>query len=673
MPLYPSLKVCSATWDNATDITKSLERQEDEEAARDEHVTAMGITLPPGLLEKASRPLRVSSNPPSNSSQRPILVLFGLDLPALVRSGARARLDHSAPSVFGLHLVGADSLPSLATTTRTGDRGFLEPCRDQERTSLLGPKDRAVKAGSGEDKKAGSFTPPGSGACDMSSKEDGFGPSGGHSIREGTRALRVQAALSAGKSVSLDVAPGPGLWARGRFLRDLESLLGGLDGGGSYDKNITTRRRDGPVVLLIEGHDRNRSGGGANAGFGTHCVLTTEPLQAGDSKKEMLARQRQKGVSISPAMATRRAKHLLEEAAQCLHDLSVTHGDTPNPFIALSTVYTTPTSTKLSVIDKSSESGHIVRLVKASEPSEIVKSLGNEATFLSATNMVPGLELVLALAACHMILHPYQRYHLGESRECNTWMGSLRENIRKKTTDCHPTSSNVECVISSLAEICRQELAEMPSARGVAGLLRKADITMIPFDTAVSIRNLVRHEAWLGVSLRPIFTGCSASQAFIGWVVAAVTAATELAIEGGGAVRDSPVEKISESLDEILMTETGRSCFHEGENAHGGTVEKNARTEGDKSTSRQILLAVQEERWQERELLNRLEASLVDEKISVFDDDSPWCLNTVAVEKDEVQGAPGRHCRASEMFEALMDIILRPYKVGSGVVGPSRT
>lgn len=237
-------QVSLAEWDNATEATKALEREEDADAARDELRTAMGAILPRGLLENISTPGKDGENSPTGTFRRPTLVLLGLDLPAAVRDEIRADLDRDAPAMFGVHIAGVDTLPSLAAAVRTRDRGFLEPCTESAPNLPLSPQGATPTLGRKEHLPSGSKM-SGDGGGDHGKHSSECEGMHGQTKAKNTRTGRLQAALSAGRSASLEVVSGPGLWARGRFLRDLEALLRGLDDCGCCKSSGDASRRGG--------------------------------------------------------------------------------------------------------------------------------------------------------------------------------------------------------------------------------------------------------------------------------------------------------------------------------------------------------------------------------------------------------------------------------------------
>ncbi|CAM9314712.1 unnamed protein product, partial [Ectocarpus fasciculatus] len=637
-------KVSSAPWDNTTKETQALERQEDADAARDERRTAMGATLPPGMLENPSGTYAGggvgSQVSPSGSSQRrPVLLLLGLDLPASVRDEVRAGLERDAPGLFGQHVVGVDALPSLASAAQAagGEGCFLEPCLEQTAGAVTPPlaiqptRETVVTGITGERGSAKQGELPGGMATARGELEQG--------VVARTRANLVQAALSAGKNVSLEVVPGPGLWARGRFLRDLEALLGGLDGCGcSVDHRDTdAKHKSGPTVLLVEGHSRNRAGGGIELSHGTK-VVDIQALRgegtANSSKVDCSYDQGREGTLPLALLTARRLKALMEEAAQCLHDLSTEYGSTPSPFKA---IQDDSFASARSRAPREAHQRHQVTFTAggSTEPEQPTAGTFHTEKQCNASLGATGPRgMTFLLAACHMILHPGRRYDLGEFKAGTDREVDVTEGITMpKTPEKAPPSSSEEIengtfeVVhpSDLARSCREELAHQRSARGVAALLQRADLDSMPLETAVALQHLVHHSDWPVVSPRSNFAGCSASGAFVGWVVAAVAATTELVLGGGGVPLGAGSESARQpSGDERIAVGPGAGAEDRGWRSVAGGAESTA--EGSGSDTLPSTRNAQEERTREQRLLLGVETSLIDENVAVLDDDSPWLL-----------------------------------------------
>ena len=666
----------------------------------------MGATLPPGMLGTSSRggaaegqgQGRGQEQQPFRSggpSRRPTLLLLGLDLPASVRDGLREGLDHGAPNLFGGHVVGADALPSLASAVQAtaAGRGFFQPCREIAGLTVAPPTspngearlpDRGTKGG---ESTPGATATPGHGEAGReeatSLREGGtHGARGGVGCAASTRADLVQAALSEGKNVSLEVVPGPGLWARGRFLRDLEALLGGLDDGGSDGKDSDTGTRDragkrtGPTVLLVDGHSRNRSGGGIDLSHGTKLTRKAAPpkesIASGARSPGFPRRAPRKHEPpwVLPAASTaaRRTKALMEEAAQCLHDLCTTCGETPSPFKAIQPSKVAPPTGHTSSenvgapeagLEKAEARGTSVRCRTRDSASE-----RGEATDSLAAEGSPGMELLLA--ACHMILHPDQRYDVGEGLVSGTRAGpssAAKKNASEKHggyvgSDFETDNAATLAYARRLAGTCRRELAEKRPARGVAGALRGAALDAMPLETAVALRRLVRHPCWPAASPRPDLAKCSASEAFVGWIYAAVAGATELTLEGGGGTLE-------------LCSGRGGG-IKSGEALHGWTKDRGifggmlgmrsvVKCEG--SGSMVSLKDAHEERRREQEILRAMETALIDENVTVLDDDSPWFSQPETASGNGDAQQDRRQCRTSEVLNALMETALRPFNV----------
>lgn len=658
-----------AEWDNATEVTKTLEREEDADAARDELRTAMGAIIPRGLLENTSPPGKGDGNSSTGPSRRPTLVLLGLNLPAAVRDEIRADLDREAPSIFGLHISGVDTLPSLVAAVRTRDRGFLDPCRQGAPTLSLRPQGTTPVHGREQEYLPSGSEIPGEGERNPDKHPGGdFERVHGQTKMENTRAGRLQAALSAGRSASLEVVPGPGLWARGRFLRDLEALLRGLDDcGGCSESSVDGSRRGGFTVVLMEGHDQNRSGGGADIKYGTKYATTSNISGADDWKTESPARH---GLEDGPPLAmvtARKTKVLLEQAAQCLHDLSTTHGDTPSPFMAspATNSNSSPLATTTATGDEQRRGldcagpAHVLGSLDGAESGE-KQQLDSLKTKCSS----PGLDLLLA--ACHMITHPDRQYDLRECRHKRA--RNSPENTPKPPTQEWPRFDDVAeenaalTVASCLAGQCRHKLAELRLAREVASFLRQVDLTSVPFGTAVSLRLLLGHPAWPTASPRLSAGGCFASEAFCGWIVSAVTAATEIALTGGGSSQPSDFDLSQNHTGGMDTTVTKPG--HTGQDPGGGRclMEVGSTTRAGGSRKLPSLEDIHHEREREREVLQELETSMVDEIITIVDDDLTQLLRRQGT-KIWTGGLRRRQCRSVEAFNALMETVLRPFQV----------
>ncbi|CAM9381899.1 unnamed protein product, partial [Discosporangium mesarthrocarpum] len=247
-------KVSTLPWDNATAETATYEREEDAAAAEEESLTVMGTSLPPGLLEDCS-PSRV----------RPTLLLLSLDLPAAVRQSIRARLDADAPGLF-CHLFGVDATVCMnSESLGLGGEGVQAPAWATNASSATaaglmhtgGGKETVSKATLGVSLTVQQTQPWRS--CDTTLKRGQ--PSQARALRD---------AISGGKNLSIEVDPGLCLWRRGRFLRDLEVLLEGADGGHATDGAAPEYLR--PSVVLLEGDHGNRSGGGAEVEVGSTAL-----------------------------------------------------------------------------------------------------------------------------------------------------------------------------------------------------------------------------------------------------------------------------------------------------------------------------------------------------------------------------------------------------------------
>lgn len=618
--------MCSTRWDNATEETKVLETKEDDDAAIDERRITMGATLPPGLLDITPSPSEAGKPRSYGPSQRPTLVLLGLDLPAAVRENIRASLDHNTPGMFGEHMSGVRALPSVVEAISHRRRGFL--------------------ASSGESTGRLPSLSQGNANVDV----DAIDPLVMHEIRqfggdgdeyfpvldqertrqENTRACRVQAALFAGKNVSLDVVSGPGLWARGRFLRDLEAALGGIDGCGGHGRGESDERHLGPTVVLVRGHQKNRSGGGAVLGYGSRGAAANETPYVHGFGMGALATvlKEEKAAPGVAAVATHRAKSHLEVAAQCLHDLSIAHSRQPNP-VALKPFTVDLFASPPLPVRTANRSG-----VLADVDHRTCSPHGSDNGAETTARWLESDEgLVILLAACQMLLRPFWRYGLEYDDVTSTLdptsqQGSLtRFPIFATANDPHDRRS----IIAYLAGRCSTKLAELQTAGELAALLRTVDLTSIPFNTAMDLRELVREKSWPSASPRTLFTGSFTLEVFSGWIVAAVSAATYLSLEGGGS--DGKNKAYHNNPEATRFLEAMR--LSEGEPARL--------------------------RARETELLDKMEGLLVDEEITVMDDDSPWMPKG---EQREGDIASSRHyCQSSEAFDTLMNVIVRPFKV----------
>lgn len=651
----------------------------------------MGATLPPGMLESPSRRGAGGGQPShGGSSRRPTLLLLGLDLPASVRGGIREALDRGAPGLFGGHVVGADALPSLASVPQTAavGRGFFAPCGGVGAqatappislpTSPHGETGSTSRGGTKEDAPTPeTAVSPGRGEEGRDERNSGRGGAAEGASENGadaarTRASLVQAALSAGKNVSLEVVPGPGLWARGRFLRDLEALLVGLDdcdgdgGEGDTSTRERARKRSGPTVLLIDGHIANRSGGGTDLSHGTKFMEEAAPRRGCGVDKPGFERR----VSLRPrcalaagSLAARRVKSLMEDAAQCLHDLSTAYGKTPSPFKAIqATKYAAATPhasrTDAGKLDTGLEA-EARRMANLPPFGRTAPTRGQPNASLAKEGS-PGMELLLA--ACHMILHPDRRYDVGEGRAGSIRTKSSTKNAAKAYAterSCDAETDNAATLIyaSCLAHACRKTLAENSSAQGVAGTLRGAALDAIPLETAAAVRRLIRHPDWPPVSPRPDFADCGASEAFTGWVYAAVAGATELALEGGGGSLE-----VCSGRRNMPGNGSTLDGWTENQGLGGGVLKTRPAMECGGSDSLLSLKGVCVERRREQEVLREMEAALIDENVTVLDDDSPWVSAPESNNGDgDVQDR--RQCRTSEVLSALMETALRSFNV----------
>ncbi|CAN0512508.1 unnamed protein product, partial [Ectocarpus sp. 12 AP-2014] len=596
---------------------------------------------------------------------------------ASVRDEVRVGLERDAPGLFGQHVVGVDALPSLASAAQAaGGQGcFLEPCQEQTAGAVTPPpstqptRETVVTGNTGQRGSTNHGERLGGVATARGDFEQG--------VVARTRANVVQAALSAGKNVSLEVVPGPGLWARGRFLRDLEALIGGLDacGCGVDHSDTDTKQTSGPTVLLVEGHSRNRAGGGIDVSLGTKFVDTRAFRGEGAAnnwKADCSYDQVPEG-TLPPALLTaRRLKALMEEAAQCLHDLSTEYGRTPSPFKAIRDDSCASTSSEAPREAHQRRQGTI-RAESSTDPERPTAGsfqMGKQCNPSLAATGSRGMTLLLA--ACHMLLHPGRRYDLGEFRVGRGRDVDLTEGMamQKSPGKAPPTSSEevghgaFEMVhTSDLARSCREELANQGSARGVAALLRRADLDSMPLETAVALQRLVRHSDWPVASPRSDFAGCSASGAFVGWVVVAVAITTELVL-GGGGVALGAVSGLARnpSGDEQKAVASGTGVEGRGWCAGVGGAGSTAEGSGGDALLSTSMRNAQEERTREQRLLLGTETSLIDENVSVLDDDSPWLPLPEGPEGHrDVRNR--RQCRASEVFDALLGTILRPFNV----------
>ncbi|CAM9831136.1 unnamed protein product [Scytosiphon promiscuus] len=670
-------KVSSAPWDNATEETRALEKQEDADAAREEVRTAMGATLPAGMLGKAAEPPMCSGHPARGRfSQRPTLLLVGLDLPASIRNGIRTSLDRDAPGLFGHHIVGAGALPSLAAQA-TASRGFLGPCREQRARATKPPwvqsKPR-VHPTNGSN-KLDSDTSGDNTVLDRSrsTSDKGVGSKdravlGQDPAVAKSRANVVQSVLSAGRNVSLEVVPGPGLWARGRFLRDLEALLEGLDDGDCESNG------SGPTVVLIDGHGQNRSGGGSEVSHGTNFAKQTAHLKeyiAGGVGADRSQVQRLERTLPPASLAARRLKCLMEEAAQCLHDLSSINGEAPWPFKAITlesgacVLHGTPKGAhqrqqRLHGAESPRESG-------TSRRSDIQTNRKN----LPVSTTYRGIDLLLA--ACHILLHPDRRYYVGEGQAWREEEGPLiRANAAEAAVRHVSSASNEDAndektaylaYASRLAATGRKEVAETCSPGRLAEVLRRTDVESMPLEAAVALRHLSNHQDWPTTSARSDFIGCPVSGAFIAWIIAAVAAGTQLALEGGGEILRG-----DERLPHHPSGDTAEDAALRSKSSEmpASAVSVPSNTEKDGRDIPQSLMDALAERQQEQVLLKGLEKSLIDETVTVLDDDSSQFVPSTTAERD------GRvqvryQCKASEVLNEVMKIALRPFKVFEAV------
>lgn len=520
----------------------------------------------------------------------------------------------------------------------------------------------------------------------------------------------VQAALAEGKSVSLEVVPGPGLWARARFLRDLEALLGGLDAGGgggepcdggAASDACSSKKQPGPTVLLVEGHSRNRSGGGADLSHGTKFMGEVAPQRGAAAGNRS---EPGDSLGVGPAgglplvsLAARRAKLLLEEAAQCLHDLSDRYGETPTPFKAI--LATTRSASSSEDKPQNGAKGSRGGLDEYSEAHGILGTGGSRGTEDGELDgsLAPkgsaGMELLLA--ACHMIIHPDRRYDVGEGlidgRRSRSHSSSSRDVAGKVQTvglglgrahetettnevEGEPENSAILAYASRLAKTCRAELCREKSARGVAEALRGSALDAVPLEVAVALRRLVRHPNWPATSPRPDFAECPASEAFVGWVVAAVAGGTELALEGGGGLHEPGVGP-NQAQAAPDMAEMNEGVSNPAAGSHARKIDLGWPIAGsDEGKTLSSLRDAQEERRRERAVLRGTEAALVHENITVVDDDSPWLLPPERAdgERNGQNRRGRRQCRSSEALNVLMETVLRPFNVRISFLGSTR-
>ncbi|CAM9153732.1 unnamed protein product, partial [Hapterophycus canaliculatus] len=680
-------KVSSVPWDNVTEETQALEKQEDADAARDEIRTAMGATLPPGMLGSPTQTPKGDGRPAESDSQRSTLLLLGLDLPASVRNGIRASLDRDAPGLFDHHVTGVEALPSLALSAQaTTGRGFLGRCREGSATEAKPPSvDSISQVGTtGGSIFVGSRTAGGYNALRRSGSA-GAGFAGGKKrtglghdpVVSRSRADLVQTALSAGKNVSLEVVPGPGLWERGRFLRDIEALLGGLD-DGNYDGNGSNNCRGkgvGPTVLVIDGHGHNRSGGGSELSHGTKFAGKTncqeEPIANG-SKADYWRRQEPERALYSASLAARRSKCLMEEAAQRLHDLSTMQGEAPWPFKAISSASGAfPAPGRLREARERREG-----FDKAGHSRGSGTSLGSDIESdqhrVSVLDNAAGIDMLLA--ACYIIVYPDRRYYVGEGQARGEEVGPPIQGEATDAAANHTPSPVVEDVedesaaflayVSHLAAKCRIELAGSQSPVRVADVLKKVDVTSMPLDTAVALRYLSDHPDWPTIPPRSDFVGCSISEAFIGWVYAVVAASTELALEGGGGMLRADAGVRQQSLADVPRSaipwseRVGISKLWRRAMVESSNMEKN------ENCFQWFMTDAQTERQREQANMKELEKSLINETVTVLDDDSPWPLPSTLADRGEDEEMRDRwQCRASEVLNAVMKTALRPFKV----------
>lgn len=587
----------------------------------------MGATLPPGFLDNSHEP-----------SRRPTLVLLGLDLPTAVRCAIRAKLDSDVPEMFGLHLSGSNALSSLAESLRRRGRGFLGPSLEPGSTSTWSQQEAMTLRGSNIVMEARKKELRASGGTFCDRNDAGYAGTGRRPLAgrgsKDNRTSRVQAALAAGRNVSVEVLPGPGLWARGRFLRDLEALLEGIDGYSGHKGSTGGNVGMGPAVILVRGHTGNRSGGGADIGLGTKAGVVGKITHVNASKLETSEAE------AVAATGTRRVKRHLEEAAQYLHDLYVTHGKNMNP-LAESSAWQ-PTVVTESALDKKEATPYVPGSARIST----CDTTGNVAK----CPQTPGLEMLLA--ACQMLLNPTRLYPSTEEERLNDrWVSAGPRRLKKTavTAELLPRAPRMPSYISDLAAACREQLAKVHSVVQVADVLHRVDLTMVPFATALALRELSRHPNWPSVSPRPLFAGCCALEAFSGWIVAAVNAATALSLAGGGG--DDSYHNLQAKRDNIPGLDSGSMEINASRLATPRAVASSMPSpEADGSAQ-----------LREWKLLHKMKQFLVHDDISVVDDDSPW----LPFCKEEESRGPAntvRHCRASQAFDTIMAVALRPFQ-----------
>lgn len=616
---------------------------EDLEAALNERQIAMGAALPPGLLDSGNISTQAPGTRSHKSSLRPTLLLLGLDLPASVRNGIRAQLDADAPGLFSLHVSGVDALPLAAADARRRRHGFVSPSLERLSHSpeclpvigaILESQAHQLDEDSGGDENPARADRDGAVDCDMPAKP------------KESRAQHLQAALSAGENVSLDVLPGPGVWARGRFLRDLEALLGGIDGCGGQSGSAAGDVVNGPTVVLVRGHHGNRSGGGEDVRHGTGAKMTAEKPYEGDVEAENNA--------AGPAAGeTLRAKSLLEVAAQCLHDLYMAHGQHPNPFAVPKVASATP---QQSTVD-----------TQVHYKDNTSTECENKATPRLALSAGGKSVLEILLAACHMLLHPCHRYPVTDDEHIENSLGKSRDGDLRLTSTQAPASEGdiKQSSTRRLAEVCRNELAESQTTKVLAELLLGVDLISVPFETALALRGLVQHCRWPSTSPRPKFAGCCTLEAFSGWAVAAVNAvmALSLGIGGKGEIesdRTHPGKQAncSESAERKLKL-SGR----QERDWVGPLVVGTPRTAVSGSIHGETATLTEEysARIRERESIEELQRLLVHEDVIIVDDDL-LCLPNRSQNQDGAENQSHRCCQASEAFSAVMDTALRPFQ-----------
>ncbi|CAN0143774.1 unnamed protein product [Ectocarpus sp. 12 AP-2014] len=362
----------------------------------------------------------------------------------------------------------------------------------------------------------------------------------------------------------------------------------------------------------------------------------------------------------------------MEEAAQCLHDLSTEYGRAPSPFKAIQDDSYASTSSKAPREAHQRRQGTI-RAEGSTDPDRPTAGsfqMGRQCNASLAATGSRGMTLLLA--ACHMLLHPGRRYDLGEFRVGRGRDVDLTEGMtmQKSPGKAPPTSSEevehgaFEMVhASDLARSCREELANQGSARGVAALLLRADLDSMPLETAVALQRLVQHSDWPVASPRSDFDGCSASGAFVGWVVAAVAVTTELVLGGGGVVLGAGSGSArNPSGDEFKAVASGTGVEGRGWCGGAGGAGSTAEGSGGETLLSSSMRNAQEERTREQRLLLGMETFLIDENVAVLDDDSPW-LPPPEGPEGHGDARNRRQCRASEVVSALLDTVLRPFNV----------